>query len=71
MVVDDDTLGREYLCETLKRNGHAVVAASDGQQAIAKLTKERCDVIFLDMKMPGMCGMDVLEKVKAFILRPP
>ena len=65
MVVDDDTLGREYLCETLKRNGHAVVAASDGQQAIAKLTKERCDVIFLDMKMPGMCGMDVLEKVKS------
>lgn len=65
MVVDDDTLGREYLCETLKRNGHAVVAASDGLQAIAKLTKERCDVIFLDMKMPGMCGMDVLEKVKS------
>ncbi len=65
MVVDDDMLGREYLCETLRRNRYAVVAASDGQQAIAKLAKERCDAIFLDMKMPGMCGMDVLEKVKS------
>ena len=65
MVVDDDTLGREYLCETLRRNGYAVTDARDGQQAIAMLAKERCDVIFLDMKMPGLCGMEVLEKVKS------
>jgi len=65
MVVDDDTLGREYLCETLRRSGYTVEDANNGQQAIVKLTRARCDVIFLDMKMPGMCGMDVLEKVKS------
>ncbi len=64
MVVDDDTLGREYLYETLTRVGYEVTAVSDGQQAIAKITKEGYDLIFLDMKMPGMCGMEVLEKVK-------
>ena len=65
MVVDDDSLGREYLCETLMRGGYEVISASNGQQAIARISKETCDVIFLDMKMPGMCGMEVLEKIKS------
>ena len=65
MVVDDDSLGREYLCETLMRGGYEVISASNGQQAIARISKEPCDVIFLDMKMPGMCGMEVLEKIKS------
>ena len=65
MVVDDDSLGREYLCETLMRGGYEVVSVSNGQQAIIKISKEAYDVIFLDMKMPGMCGMEVLEKVKS------
>ncbi|HHT9145334.1 MAG: sigma-54 dependent transcriptional regulator [Candidatus Brocadiaceae bacterium] len=65
MVVDDDSLGREYLCEALMRGGYEVVSVSNGQQAIIKISKEAYDVIFLDMKMPGMCGMEVLEKVKS------
>lgn len=65
LVVDDDTLGREYLCETLKRSGYDAVSAGDGQQAINTVSKEGYDLVFLDMKMPGMCGMEVLEKVKA------
>src|SRR5574337_1053367 len=64
LVVDDDTLGREYLCETLMRGGYEVVSASDGLQAITQVGKEGYDLIFLDMKMPGMCGMEVLERVK-------
>ena len=65
MVVDDDSLGREYLCETLMRGGYEVISASNGQQAIGRISKETCDLIFLDMKMPGMCGMEALEKVKS------
>ncbi|MBE7444448.1 MAG: sigma-54-dependent Fis family transcriptional regulator [Planctomycetia bacterium] len=65
LVVDDDILGREYLGETLTRCGYEVVSASDGMQALAKVMKEGYDLIFLDMKMPKMCGMEVLEKVKA------
>ena len=65
MVVDDDSLGREYLCETLTRGGYEVVSVGNGEQAIARIGKEAYDLIFLDMKMPGMCGMEVLEKVKS------
>ncbi|TVM00230.1 MAG: two-component system response regulator [Candidatus Brocadia sp. WS118] len=64
LVVDDDLLGREYLSETLIRNGYEVVSASDGQQALAGVSKEGYDLVFLDMKMPEMGGMEVLEKVK-------
>lgn len=67
LVVDDDTLGREYLCETLTRGGYDVVSAGDGLQAIARISKEVYDLIFLDMKMPGMSGMEVLDKVKAVL----
>ena len=65
MVVDDDSLGREYLYETLMRGGYEVASVNNGQQAITRISKEAYDVIFLDMKMPGMCGMEVLEKVKS------
>ncbi|MBI2471701.1 MAG: sigma-54-dependent Fis family transcriptional regulator [Planctomycetes bacterium] len=64
MVVDDDSLGREYLYETLMRGGYEVASVNNGQQALARIGKEAYDVIFLDMKMPGMCGMEVLDKVK-------
>ncbi|MCF6149304.1 MAG: sigma-54-dependent Fis family transcriptional regulator [Candidatus Kuenenia sp.] len=64
MVVDDDALGREYLCETLKRGGYEVIGFGNGQQAISRINKEDFDLMFLDMKMPGMDGMEVLEKVK-------
>ena len=64
MVVDDDALGREYLCETLKRGGYDVTGVGNGQQAVSRISKEDFDMVFMDMKMPGMDGMEALEKVK-------
>ena len=64
MVVDDDALGREYLCETLKRGGYDVTGVGNGQQAVSRIGKEDFDMVFMDMKMPGMDGMEALEKVK-------
>jgi DNA-binding NtrC family response regulator len=64
LVIDDDLLGREYLAETVTRNGYEVALASDGLQALASFNKNGCDLVFLDMKMPGMCGMEVLERIK-------
>ncbi|MBV6517546.1 MAG: two-component system response regulator [Candidatus Brocadia sp.] len=64
LVIDDDLLGREYLAETVTRNGYEVALASDGLQALASFSKNGCDLVFLDMKMPGMCGMEVLERIK-------
>lgn len=64
LVVDDDLLGREYLSETLTRNDYKVTLACDGLQALASVSKDGYDLVFLDMKMPGICGMEVLEKIK-------
>ena len=64
LVVDDDLLGREYLSEALTRDGYEVALASDGLQALASVSKDGYDLVFLDMKMPGICGMEVLEKIK-------
>ncbi|MGR3292818.1 MAG: sigma-54-dependent transcriptional regulator [Candidatus Scalindua sp.] len=64
LVVDDDDLSRGYLSEALKRNGYSVDNASDGQEAVSLTDKQNYDMIFLDMRMPRMGGMKVLERVK-------
>ena len=64
LVVDDDDLSRGYLSEALQRNGYSVDNASDGQEAVGMTDKQNYDMIFLDMRMPRMGGMKVLERVK-------
>ena len=64
LVVDDDDLSRGYLSEALQRNGYSVDNASDGQEAVGLTDKQSYDMIFLDMRMPRMGGMKVLERVK-------
>ncbi|MCP4274721.1 MAG: response regulator, partial [Gammaproteobacteria bacterium] len=64
LVVDDDDLSRGYLSEALQRNGYSVDNASDGQEAVSLTDKQNYDMIFLDMRMPRMGGMKVLERVK-------
>ncbi|MCP4268131.1 MAG: sigma-54-dependent Fis family transcriptional regulator [Candidatus Brocadiaceae bacterium] len=64
LVVDDDDLSRSYLSEALQRNGYLVDNASDGQEAISMTDKQCYDMVFLDMRMPMMNGLKVLERVK-------
>src|SRR3989337_4015996 len=64
MVVDDELVSREYLHEVLVRNHYDVIMASNGLEAVERFGKEGCDLIFLDMKMPGMGGIEVLENIK-------
>ena len=64
LVVDDDDLSRGYLSEALQRNGYSVDNASDGQEAVNLTDKQNYDMLFLDMRMPRMGGMKVLERVK-------
>ena len=64
LVVDDDDLSRSYLSEALQRNGYLVDNACDGQEAIGMTDKQNYDMVFLDMRMPRMGGLKVLERVK-------
>ena len=64
MVVDDERIVRESLFHWFKRWGHAVVAVSSGFEALERIEKTPFEVLFLDIKMPGMSGLEVLKKVK-------
>ncbi len=65
LVVDDNELFRDSIVETLRRRGHEVVAASDGRTASAMVGPGEYDCVISDLKMPGMSGIELLEKVKA------
>jgi len=63
LVVDDSSLARRTLRQILEREGHTVEDANDGAQAIERYFINRPDVVFLDMVMEGMYGMEVLRKL--------
>lgn len=66
MIVDDDDEIREALGDVLSERGYAVIAASDGQQALARLEHgQRPDAIFLDLWMPVMNGWELLAALSA------
>jgi two-component system response regulator AtoC len=65
LVADDDRLMRNFIAETLRRQGKEVILAADGQEAIAKLEEESFDLILSDVQMPLQDGLAVLKKAKA------
>ena len=62
LIVDDERAIRNSLGEILTDEGYEVDTAEDGATALSKVDKERFDVIFCDIKMPGMDGTEVLDK---------
>lgn len=65
LVVDDDAFGLNSASLLLKECGYLVAACSNPEDAGARLRKERFDVVLTDIKMPGMTGIDLLEKTHA------
>lgn len=65
LVVDDDPVIGKSFERVLSGKGYAVITASDGAEALRKLNNENYDVVFTDIKMPGMNGLEVAERIKA------
>ncbi|GAB4562432.1 MAG: sigma-54 dependent transcriptional regulator [Geothermobacteraceae bacterium] len=65
LVVDDEASIRESLQGILQDEGYNPVFAEDGEQALAFLNSELPDLVLLDIWMPGMDGLEVLERIKA------
>jgi CheY-like chemotaxis protein len=65
LVVDDDDANRDLLARRLGRLGYRVRTAEDGAAALAEVEARAADVVLLDMVMPGMDGLQVLESMKA------
>jgi DNA-binding NtrC family response regulator len=64
MVVDDEEIVRESLFHWFKKYGHMVETASSGFEALDKLENYPFQLLFVDIKMPEMDGIELLEKVK-------
>lgn len=65
LVVDDDPVVGKSFDRVLSGKGYAVITARNGEEALNKLRTENYDVVFTDIKMPGMNGLEVAERVKA------
>ena len=65
LIIDDERSIRNSLKEILSDEGYDVDVAEDGVQGCAMVDKEKYSVIFCDIKMPGMDGLEVLDKLVA------
>ncbi len=63
LVVDDEEAVRNLLRRTLEDIGYEVFAAANGEEALFKMNQEEFEVVFLDIKMPGLSGIEVLGKI--------
>jgi two-component system response regulator AtoC len=70
LVVDDEEIVRESLSGWLATDGYTLDTAPDGPSAIEKLRHDRWSVMLVDLKMPGMDGLQVLEAARQ-MSRPP
>lgn len=65
LIIDDERPVRNSLGEILRDEGYSVETAQDGPEGLQKVDKQHFDVIFCDIKMPGMDGIEVLDKLTA------
>lgn len=65
LIVDDEKIVRESLLHWFEEEGYNVDTAEDGESALKKYGEGRYDLLLVDMKMPGMSGLDLLTRIKA------
>src|SRR5512138_226624 len=64
LIVDDDDGFRGALAASMDSRGFAVAPAPNGCTALAWLAAHECDMVLLDLKMPDMSGLDVLDRIR-------
>src|SRR5262245_39852948 len=64
LIVDDEFGPRESL-RTILKPDYQVLVAQEGEQAISFVEQTKVDVVLLDLRMPGLSGIRVLEKIKS------
>jgi sigma-B regulation protein RsbU (phosphoserine phosphatase) len=64
LVVDDNEMNRDMLSRRLVKRGHEVLVAEDGYQGLDLIEREDLDLVLLDIMMPGIDGLEVLERVR-------
>ena len=70
LVVDDESAIRESMRMILEYEGHECQVAANGPDALTEIEREAPDLVFLDIKMPGMDGLEVLGRIRTLSERP-
>ena len=65
LVVDDETIVRDSLQDWFRQDGHKVSAASSGKEALRLAAQEHHDIALVDLKMPGMDGLELQSRLAA------
>ncbi len=65
LVVDDEEIIRSLFKETLEDSGHKVTTAATGSKGLELVKQRDFDLVFLDLRMPGMDGAEVFRQIKA------
>jgi len=63
LVVDDEEAMRDSCCQVLTEDGYRTETAEDGDSGLQKIREMKPDLVLVDLKMPGMSGMELLEKI--------
>jgi serine/threonine protein kinase/CheY-like chemotaxis protein len=65
LVVDDVETNRDLLARRLQREGFEVIHAESGRAALEQLARHRIDLVLLDVMMPGLSGLEVLQAIRS------
>ena len=66
LIVDDEVKAGELLKRFLEAKGYDVITSNSGEDALEKVKNEKPNVMLLDIRMPGMGGMEVLRQIREF-----
>ena len=64
LVVDDEEVLQDVLATLVRREGHRPISARTGEDALVILEREDVDLVLLDLMLPGLSGMEVLQKIR-------
>jgi len=63
LIVDDDSFSREFLTEAVKALGYQAESCTTGEQGLERLRQGGVDMVFTDLRMPGMSGVELVQKM--------
>ncbi|EKD39558.1 MAG: Response regulator receiver protein [uncultured bacterium] len=71
LLIDDSNMARRLLRKILEAKGHQILEAVDGLSGMETFALEKPDMVFLDLSMAGMSGLDVLAQLRQFDAKTP